>query len=84
MQSDDDLTSQILNSLSALPVEDQVQVILAVISAALKNMTLYRILEIRAEILAELNPAVTVVRAALDLIDGQVALREIAGDEAWR
>lgn len=84
MQSDDDLTSQILNSLSALPVEDQVQVILAVISAALKTMTLYRILEIRAEILTELNPSVAVVRAALDLIDGQVALREIAGDETWR
>lgn len=80
----DDLTSQILNSLSALPAEDQAEVILAVISAALKNLSVYRILEIRAEVAEELNPAIPVVGAALDLIDGQIALREIAGDEAWR
>jgi hypothetical protein len=80
----DDLTTQILNSLSSLPAEAQAEVILAVISAALKNMTIYRILEIRTEIALELNTAVPLVQAALELIDGQIMLREIAGAEAWR
>ena len=84
MNSNEDLTSQILNSLSALPAEDQAEVILAVISAALKGMTVVRILEIRTEIAGELNPNLPLVRAALELIDGQVALREIAEDENWR
>ncbi len=84
MNPDNDLTSQILNSLSALPAEDQADVILAVISAALKNMSIYRILEIRSEIVVELNPSVPLVQAALDLIDGQIMLRDIGGDEVWR
>ena len=84
MNSNDDLTSQILNSLSALPAEDQVEMILAVIGAALKHMSVLRILEIRAQIAQDLSPAVPLVGAALDLIDGQLALREIAADEAWR
>ena len=72
------------NSLSSLPAEAQAEVILAVISAALKNMTIYRILEIRTEIALELNTAVPLVQAALDVIDGQIMLREIAGADAWR
>lgn len=84
MDPEDDLTSRILSALNDLPAEDQTEVILAVISAALKNMSLYRILEIRAEITCELTPTVPLVAAALDLIDGQIALREIAGEEAWR
>jgi len=84
MNSNEDLTSQILNSLNALPAADQAEVILAVISAALKSMSIFRMLEIRAEIAAELNPSMPLVRSALELIDGQVALREIAGDEPWR
>lgn len=84
MNSNEDITSQILNSLNALPAEDQAEVILAVISAALKGMSVYRILEIRGEIAAELNAGIPLVRAALEIIDGQLALREICGDEAWR
>lgn len=84
MESDEDLTTQILNSLSALPAEDQAEVILAVISAALKNMSVYRILQIREEIASELNPALPLVSASLDLLDGQLALREIARDDGWR
>jgi hypothetical protein len=84
MNSNEDLTSQILNSLNALSAEDQAEVILAVISAALKGMSVYRILEIRGEIAAELNVAIPLVRAALEVIDGQIALREIGGDETWR
>jgi hypothetical protein len=84
MDADDDLTSRILSALSDLPAEDQTEVILAVIGAALKNMSLYRILEVRAEITCELAATIPLVSATLDLIDGQVALREIAGAEVWR
>ncbi len=84
MDSNDDLTSQILNSLNALPAADQADVILAVISVALKSMSIYRILEIRAEIAKELNPSVSLVQSTLNLIDGQIALREIGGAADWR
>ena len=84
MEPEDDLTSQILNSLGALPAEEQTEVMLEVISAALKLMSIYRILEVRGEIAAELNPAIPLVTATLDLIDGQIALRSIAGHLHWR
>jgi hypothetical protein len=84
MNSNEDLTSQILNSLNALPAENQAEVILAIIGAALKNMNVYRILEVRGQIVSELNASMPLVRAAIELIDGQLALREIAGDEGWR
>lgn len=84
MEPEDDITSQILNSLGALSAEEQTQVMLEVISAALKPMSIYRILEVRGEIAAELNPAIPLVTATLDLIDGQVALRSIAGHLHWR
>lgn len=84
MKSGDDMTTRILASLNALPAQDQADVILMLMSAAMKTMTVYRILQIRGEIEAELSPTVPLVVAALDLIDGQIALREIAGDETWR
>lgn len=84
MENNDDLTTKILNSLSALPAEDQADMILAVISAALKHMSIYRILEVRAEILRELSGTIPLVAGTLQLIEGQIALREIAGDEYWR
>lgn len=84
MDTHDDLTTRILTALSDLPTEDQTEIILAVISAALKNMSIYRILEVRAEIAVELVPSVPLVATALELIDGQIALREIAGEERWR
>lgn len=84
MEPDDDITSRILESLSDLSADDQADVILMLVNAALKSMSVYRILEIRAEIETELSSAVPLVRAALDLIDGQLMLREIAGDDPWR
>ena len=84
MDFQDDLTTRILSALNDLPAGDQTEIILAVVSAALKNMSIYRILEIRAEIAVELAPTIPLVAAALEVIDGQVALREIAGEERWR
>ena len=84
MDSSDDITSRILESLGALSAEEQAEAIIAVIASAIKGMSIYRILEIRGEILAELDPSLPVVNAALNVIDGQLALREIGGDDIWR
>ncbi|HUR57773.1 MAG TPA: hypothetical protein VM029_08685 [Opitutaceae bacterium] len=84
MDSSDDITSRILESLGALSAEEQAEAIIAVISSAIKGMSVYRILEIRSEIVAELDPSLAVVDAALNLIDGQLAVREIGGDDVWR
>jgi hypothetical protein len=80
----DDLAAEIMSSLSALPPEEQAEVILSLISASLKNMSIYRILQVRAEIVDELDSDLEIVRTALDLIDGQIALREISGEAGWR
>jgi hypothetical protein len=84
MHSEDDITSRILSSLANLPADEQAEAILGLISAAMKSMSVYRILEIRQEIWTELDPQLAVVGAALDLIDGQLALRQIGADEGWR
>ncbi len=84
MDSPEDITSRILDSLGALSAEEQAEAIIAVISTAIKGMSIYRILEIRAEIVAELDPSLPVIDTALNLIDGQLAIREISGDELWR
>lgn len=84
MDSENDITARILESLSSLSADEQNEAILAVISAAIKSMSIYRILEVRAEIIAELDGGLPVVRATLDMIDGQIALRDIAGDDRWR
>jgi hypothetical protein len=84
METNDDLTTRIMNALNALPAEEQNEMILAVVSAALKDMSVYRLLAIRADICADLNAELPLVRATIELIDGQLILREIAGDDGWR
>lgn len=84
MDSPEDITSRILDSLGAMSAEEQTEAIIAVISTAIKDMSVYRILAVRAEIVSELDPMLPVVDAALNLIDGQLAVREIGGDGQWR
>ncbi len=84
MNSNDDLTSQIIQSLGALPPEDQTEVILGVINAALKGMSIYRVLQVRMDIANELDPEIPLVTTALEVIDGHIALREISGSRGWR
>ena len=69
MDSHDDMTSRILASLAALPLHEQADAISALIGSVIKEMPRERI---------------PVVQATLDLIDGQLALREIAGSATWR
>ncbi len=84
MDSHDDMTSRILASLAALPLHEQADAISALIGSVIKEMPHNRILEIRHEIASELDERIPVVQATLDLIDGQLALREIAGSAVWR
>lgn len=84
MDAHKDMTARILASLAALPMNQQADAIGALIGSVIKEMPRDRILEIRAEIADELDERIPVVGATLDLIDGQLALRDIAGDDNWR
>lgn len=84
MDSSDDIAARILASIAALPLHEQTDAIHALIGSALKQMPLETILEMRAEITAQFDEDISIVRSTLDLIDGQLALREIAGAATWR
>lgn len=78
------VTARILASLAALPECGQAEAIRAAIGRAIKEMSIYRVLELRLRVRAEFDCDNPVVRSTLDMIDGQVALREIAGGAGWR
>lgn len=84
MLPDDNLTARILSSLARLPADEQAEAVLTLIGATVKTMSVFRLLEIRQEIREELDLELPVVQAALNVIDGQLALREMAGEEDWR
>ena len=84
MGSNDDIASRIIASIAALPLHEQTDAIHALISGALKQMPLEAIYEIRAEISDQFRNEIPIVRSTLNLIDGQLALREIAGSSIWR
>lgn len=84
MKPNDDIASRIIASIAALPLHEQTDAIHALISGALKQMPLETIFEIRAEIQGQFPDEIPIVRTTLDLIDGQLALREIAGSALWR
>ena len=84
MEPNDDIASRIIASIAALPLHEQADAIHALISSALKQMPLETIHEIKAEIQDQFPDEIPIVRSTLDLIDGQLALREIAGSFIWR
>ena len=84
MGANDDIASRIIATIAALPVHEQTDAIHALISGALKQMPLETIYEIRAEISDQFRNEIPIVRSTLNLIDGQLALREIAGTSIWR
>lgn len=84
MDPNDDIASRIIASIAALPLREQTDAIHALISEALKQMPLETIHEIRAEIRSQFPDEIPIVRSTLDLIEGQIALREIAGSAVWR
>ena len=84
MEEHDDIAARILASIAALPLHEQADAIHALIGSALKQMPLASILDIREEITSQFPDDIPIVQATIDLIDGQLALREIAGSDAWR
>ncbi len=84
MGSNDDISHRILASIAALPLHEQADAIHALIGSALKQMPIETICEIRAEIVGQFADEIPIVRSTLELIDGQLALREIAGSSIWR
>ena len=84
MGSNDDIAARILASIAALPLHEQADAIHALIGSALKQMPLKTIYEIREEILGQFTEDIPIVRSTVELIDGQLALREIAGPAGWR
>lgn len=84
MDSPDEIAARILASIASLPAHEQAEAIHALIGSALKQMPLEGILEMRSEITDQFDEEIPIVRSTLDLIDGQLALREIAGPAVWR
>ena len=84
MGSNDDISSRILASIAALPLHEQADAIHALIGSALKQLPIETIYEIRTEIVDQFPEEIPIVLSTLNLIDGQLALREIAGAAIWR
>lgn len=84
MDTADDVPHRILASLATLPECEQAEAMRAAISHAMKQMSIYRILELRQRIHAGFDCDIPTVRTTLEMIDGQVALREIAAGAGWR
>lgn len=84
MGTNDDISSRILASIAALPLHEQAVAIHALIGSALKQMPIETIHEIRCEILSQFTEDIPIVRSTVELIDGQLALREIGGAAIWR
>jgi hypothetical protein len=85
MEWDDQIASRLMAAIAALPPEEQSDALQAVLSGLIKQMPIISLLEMRAEIEARfVEDDLEIVRTTLDMIDGQMALREIGGDEEWR
>jgi hypothetical protein len=84
MDSPNDIASRIMAAIAALPPQEQADAIHSLIGGLLKQMPIEGILQMREEISSQFEEEVPIVNSTLDLIDGQLALREIAGDDFWR
>ena len=73
----DDLIARILASLSALPQHERSDATCSLISAVIRELPRDRVMQIRADIVSELDPAIPIVATVLNLIDGQLALRDM-------
>lgn len=83
-ESHDEQVARIMARIAALPPHKQAEAIHALIGGALKQISLAEIYEIRAEIASQFPEDIPIVQSTLDLIDGQIALRQIAGHARWR
>lgn len=85
MEWDEDIASQLMAAIAALPPEEQLDAVHVVLSNLIKPMPLDALHEMRAEIETRFEGEdLEIVHTTLDMIDGQIALREIAGAAKWR
>ena len=76
----EELRSSNANAITSVPMHTMG----LAVDIGLINTRLETIYEIRAEIMGQFSDDIPIVRSTLDLIDGQLALREIAGAAIWR
>lgn len=74
----------IISALATLPLRQPDDPVCGSIARALKHLSVYRLLEVRQRLLGEFDLNVSSVEMMLNIIDGQLILREIAGEEHWR
>jgi hypothetical protein len=85
MNWDEDIASRLMAAISSLPPEEQADAVHAVLSGVIKQMPLAALFDVRAEIAQMFeDEQLDIVRTTLDMIDGQIALREIGGNAKWR
>jgi len=84
MDTEDRLTSDILAALACLPFEQQAEGMRLAISQSLKYMSTSRLQGVKRRIEAELDLQLPCVAATQQVIEGQIALREIAEGAYWR
>ena len=84
MDADDRLTLDILAALASLPYDKQAEGMRTAISRSLKHMSCARLTAAHLRIENELDTSLPAVRATLQIIEGQLALREIADGAFWR
>src|SRR5262245_57687485 len=79
MNFPNEFAARIMAAISALPVEERAEAIHALLSDMLKHMPRESILEMRQEVLDQFDPEIPIIGSTIDLIDGQLALRDISG-----
>ncbi len=81
----DDIAARILAQIAALPPHEQVEAVHALIGGAIKEMPLDAIQDVRDEIASQFGDCdLPLITSTLNLIDGQIELRRIAGRAHWR
>jgi hypothetical protein len=71
-------------AISALPKEERANAIQTILSERLEDRSVASILEMRDEVAQQFGAGIPIIPSALDLIDGQLAWREITGAACWR
>lgn len=84
MNFPNEFAARLMAAISALPVEERADAIHALLSDMLKQMPRSSIVQMREEVLEQFDEEIPIIRSTLDLMDGQLALREIAGSAYWR
>jgi phosphoserine phosphatase len=77
--SNDDI-AEILREIAAMPLNKQSDAVMKLVADALGTLPVARIEEVRAEILADLDPRIPVVESTLELIEGHLAIRGMMED----